>query len=191
MVPELLALVHTLHGHAGVGATLALVRSHFHWPTIVRNTRLYVASCACNRRKRSRSQKIATMPGRAVEPWVTLEVDILSMGTASRTGNKHILLEVDRASRFPFAFPLPSKGTKEVARILTNFRSDGGGEFRSKIPKSLCHWLKARLDFGLADHSRGQGAVELDGAAQTTSLDNFVEQRKQNLLEVRKVLEQR
>ena len=31
----------------------------------------------------------------------------------------------------------------------------------------------------------------LNGAAQTTSLDNFVEQRKQNLLEVRKVLEQR
>ena len=31
----------------------------------------------------------------------------------------------------------------------------------------------------------------LNGAAQTTSLDNFVEQRKQNLLEVCKVLEQR
>ena len=30
----------------------------------------------------------------------------------------------------------------------------------------------------------------LDGAAQTTSLDNFVEQRKQNLLEVLKALEQ-
>ena len=266
MVPELLALVHTLHGHAGVGATLALVRSHFHWPTIARDTRLYVASCGSNRRKRSRSQKIATMPGRAVEPWETLEVDILSMGTTSRTGNKHILLAVDRASRFPFAFPLPSKGTKEVARILANvcltygvprnFRSDGGGEFRSEILKSLCHWLKDRLDFGPADHCRGQGAVErfggwlqemlaelckawpdrwveyvapacwikrtlpdsslqskmtafellfgrkprtsldslvplLDGAAQTTSLDDFVEQRKQNLLEVRKALEQR
>ena len=155
MIPELLALVHTLHGHAGVGATLALVRSHFHWPTIARDTRLYVASRGCNRRKRSRSQKIPTMPGRAVEPWETLEVDILSMGTTSWTGNKHILLVVDRASRFPFAFPLRSKGTKEVARTLANlcltfgvprnFRSDGGGEFRSEILRSLCHWLKARL----------------------------------------------
>ena len=265
MVPELLALVHTLHGHAGVGATLALVRSHFHWPTIARDTRLYVSPCGCNRRKRYRSQKIATMPGRTVEPWESLKVDILSMGTTSRTGNKHILLVVDRASRFPFAFPFPSKGTKEVARILANlcltfwvprnFRSDGGSEFRSEILKFLCHWLKARLDFGPADHSCGQGAVERfggwlqeilaelcrawpdswdeyvapacwikrtlpdsslqsnmtafellfgrkpqtslyslvplqDGAAQATSLDNFAEQRKQNLLEVRKVLEQ-
>ena len=206
------------------------------------------------------------MPGRTVEPWETLEGDILSMGTTSRTGNKYIVLVVDRASRFPFAFPLPSKRTKKVARILANlcltfgiprnFRSDGGDEFRSEILKSLCHWLKARLDFGPADHSRGQGAVErfggwlqemlaelcktwpdrwdecvasacwikrslpdsslqskmtafellfgrkprtpldslvplLDCAAQATSLDNFVEQRKQNLLEVGKVLEQR
>ena len=173
MVPELLALVYTLHGHAGVGAALALIRGHFHWPAITRDTRLYVASCGCNRRKRSRSQKIATMPERAVEPWDTLEVDVLSMETASRTGNKYVLLVVDRASRFPFAFPLSSKGTKEVARILANlcltfgvprnFRSDGGGEFRSEILKSLCHWLKARLDFGPADHSRGQGAVERFG----------------------------
>ena len=104
MAPVLLALVHTLHGHAGVGATLALVRTHFHWPTIARDTRLYVASCGCNRRKRSPSQKIATMPGRTVEPWETLEVDILSMGTTSRIGNKYILLVVDRASRFRLHF---------------------------------------------------------------------------------------
>ena len=184
MVPELLTLVHTLHGHAGVDATLALVRNHFHWPTIAWDTRLYAASCGCNRRKRSHSQKIATMPGRTVEPGETLEVDILSMGTISRTGNKYILLVVDRASRFPFAFPLPSKGTKKVGRILAylcltfgvprNFRSDGGGEFRSEILKSLCHWLEARLDFGPADHSRGQCAIERFGGGSKKCWRNFV-----------------
>ena len=120
MVPELLVLVRTLHEHAGVGATLALVRGHFYWPAIARDTRLYVASCGCNRRKRSRIQKIATIPGRAVEPWETLQVDILFIGTTCRKGSKYVLLEVDRASRFPFGFLLPLKGTKEVARILAN-----------------------------------------------------------------------
>ena len=85
----------------------------------------------------------------------------------------YVHLVVDRASRFQFVFPLPFNGTKEVASILANlcltfgvprnFRSDGGGELRSGILKSLCHWLKARLDFGPADHSRGQSAVERFG----------------------------
>ena len=206
------------------------------------------------------------MSGRAVEPWEILEVDILSIGTTPRAGNKYVLLVVDRDLRFPFGFPLPFKGAKEVSRILANlcltfgvprnFRSDGEGEFRSEILKSLCHWLKDRLDFGPADHSCGQGAIErfegwlqdmqtelcrawphrwgecvapacwinrnlpdsslpskmtafellfgrkprmfldslvplLEDATQPGSLDNFQEQRKQNLTQVRKVLERR
>ena len=87
MVSELLGLVHTLHGHAGIGATLSLVRGPFHWLAIARHTRFYVSSCGCNRRKRSRGQKIATILGCAVEPWETLEVDMLYMGTTSRAGN--------------------------------------------------------------------------------------------------------
>ena len=66
------------------------------------------------------------MPGRTVEPWETLKVDTLSMGTTPRTGNKYILLVVDHVSRFPFASPLPSKGTKEVARILANLGLTSG-----------------------------------------------------------------
>ena len=112
MVSELVVLVHTLQGHAGIGTALALIRDRFHWPENARDTRLHVSSCGCNRRKRSRSQKIVTMPGRAVEPWETLEVDIFSMETTSRAGNKYVLLVVDRTSRFPFVLSLPSKGTK-------------------------------------------------------------------------------
>ena len=55
-------------------------------------------------------------------PWnhKTLEGDIWSMGTTSRAGNKYVLLVVDHASRFPSGLPLPSKGTKDVTRILAN-----------------------------------------------------------------------
>ena len=108
-----------------------------------------------------------------MKPWETLEVDIFSMGTTSRAGNKYVLLVVDRASRLSFGFSLPSKGTKDVAWIFANlcltfgaprkFRSDGKGELRSEILKSLGNWLKARINFGAADHSRGQGIVERIG----------------------------
>ena len=36
MIPDVLALVHTLQGHAGIGATVAIVSKHFFWKTAVR-----------------------------------------------------------------------------------------------------------------------------------------------------------
>ena len=115
MVPDLLALVHTQHGHPGVAATLTLLRQRFYWPPIARDTREYVLSCGCRRRKRSRSQRIAMMPGRLVEPWEVLEMGLLKMGASSLAGNEYLLLVVDRASKFPFAFPLPTKKSEDIA----------------------------------------------------------------------------
>ena len=170
MVPDVLALVHTLHGHVGVGATLALVRDRFHWPSVVKDTRQYVLSCSCRRRKRANSRKLAMTPVRAVDPWEELEIDLLTIDTTSRSNNKHILLVVDRASKFPFGFPLPTKEADGVARILAELcltfgvprkiRSDRGKEFRAQVVTHLCKWLKADIAFGPADHPRGQGAVE-------------------------------
>ena len=95
MIADVLALVHTLHGHAGVGATLALVRDHFHWPAVTRDTRQYVLSCGCRRRKRPNSRHIALLPGRPLEPWDELQIDILKIHTPSLSGNKYVLPVVD------------------------------------------------------------------------------------------------
>ena len=109
-------------------------------------------------------------PVRAVDPWEELEIDLLTINTTSRSNNKHILLVVDRASKFPFGFPLPTKEADGVARILAELcltfgvprkiRSDRGKEFRAQVVTHLCKWLKADIAFGPADHPRGQGAVE-------------------------------
>ena len=170
MVADIIALVHTLHGHAGVGATLSLLRDHFHWPTMMKDTRHYVLSCACRRRKRPLSRRVAMMPGRPLEPWDELQMDILKIDTPSQTGNNYILLVVDRASKFPFGFPLETKQAVGVARVLVELcltygvpktvRCDGGSEFGAEVVKHLCRWLRASIVFGAADHPRGQGSVE-------------------------------
>ena len=82
-VADIIAFVHTLHGHAGVGATLSLLRDHFHWLTMMKDTRHYVLSCACRRRKRPLSRRVAMMPGRPLEPWDELQLDILKIDTPS------------------------------------------------------------------------------------------------------------
>ena len=39
-------------------------------------------------------------------------------------------------------------------------RASGGGEFTATVIEHLCGWLKVPIEFGPADHSRGQGSVE-------------------------------
>ncbi|CAN0252998.1 unnamed protein product, partial [Pylaiella littoralis] len=63
MVPDVIALVHLFHGHAGVGATLHLVRRYFFWSHMARDIRHYVLSCGCRRRKRPTSRRVAMLPG--------------------------------------------------------------------------------------------------------------------------------
>ena len=115
LVPEPLALIYHLHGYPGVASTLAPTRERFHWPTVVRNVREYVLSCRCSRRKRSSSQQLALLLARAVEPWEVLELYLLRIGITSLAGNECIQLAVDKASKFHFAFPIPTKKAKGVA----------------------------------------------------------------------------
>ena len=170
LVPEMLSLVHVMHGHPGIAATLILLRERFFWHTMSRDVRESVLSCKCRRRKRSHSQQIAMLPGRAISPWEVLEVDLMRAGTVSNTGNKYLLLVVDKASKFPFAYPLPVKQAEGVARHLMQLcltfgvpkaiRCDGGGEFEARCIRHLCRWLRADIQYGPADHPRGQGSVE-------------------------------
>ena len=109
IVAHVLALVHTLHRRVGVEATLALVRDHFHWPSVTRDTRRYVLSCGCRRGKRPSSRRAAMLPERPLEPWDELQIYILKVDTPSLSGIKYVLLEADRASKFPFGFPLETR----------------------------------------------------------------------------------
>ena len=185
LVPEVLALVHAMHNHPGIAGTLALLRDRFFWLTMTRDVREYVLSCKCRRRKRANSQRIAMLPGRAIEPWEVLEVDLLRIGTPSLAGNKYLLLAVDKASKFPFAYPLPSKQAEGVARHLMQLcltlgitkviRRDGGGEFDARCIQHLCRWLRADICYGPADHPRAQGSVERLGGWIQDALSELCE----------------
>ena len=100
-------------------------------------------SCGCRRKKRSRSQRIAMLPARFLEPWEVLEVDLQRFPNTSEAGNEYLLLVVDKASKFLFGYPLPSKEAHGVARILLDLcltfgapsftMADGGGEFTAAV----------------------------------------------------------
>lgn len=179
MVAGALALVHSTNGHPGIAITTLIMKTKFSWPTMRRDVREYVKSCGCRRRKRSSSRKVGMLPARFLRPWEVLEMDIQDLHQLSSAGNRYLLVVVDKATKFLFGFPLPSKEAVEVSRklmelILTfgvpvRIQSDAGGEFTAKVVEHLCKWLNINLTHGPADFARGQGTVErLGGWFQET-----------------------
>ena len=75
-------------------------------------------SCGCRRLKRSTSQRVTMLPARFLKPWEVLEMDIHDMGARSEAGNKHLLVVVDRASKFLFACPLSNETAKNAVKKL-------------------------------------------------------------------------
>ena len=86
-------------------------------------------------------------------------MDIHDMGARSEAGNKHLLVIVDRASKFLFAYPLPNKTAENVAKklldLLINYgiplslHNDTGAEFIAEVVQHLCKWLNATIDMAL------------------------------------------
>ena len=130
-------------------------------------------SCLCRRRKMAWSQCVVMMPAWLLCPWEVLEMDLQEMKKVSSAGRRYLLVVVDRASRFLFAYPLEFKGSVGVARKLLELmpklgvpmstRSDAGGEFTAKVVAHLCQWLNVPLDHDPAVHPRSQGTVERMG----------------------------
>ena len=75
-------------------------------------------------------------------------MDIHKMGARSEAGNRDLLVIMDRASKFLFAYPLPNKTAENVAKklleVLLTFgiplslRSDPGTEFTAEVVQHLC-----------------------------------------------------
>ena len=45
------------------------------------------------------------LPGRPLEPWVELQIDISKIDTPSLSSNKYVILVADQASKCPLVVP--------------------------------------------------------------------------------------
>eukprot|EP00752_Nemacystus_decipiens_P012408 g10995.t1 len=174
LIPAALALAHGTFGHPGIARTTIIIADKYHWPSLKKDVRRYVLSCRCRMKKRPSSMQLYMLPARFLKGWDVLKVDMVDMKVETPTGNRYILVVVDRATKFLFGFPLPTKETIGVSRKLLelllifglplSIRCDPGTENTSEIMAHLCRWLKVSLDFGPTNHPRGQGTVERMGA---------------------------
>ncbi|CAM9237065.1 unnamed protein product [Sphacelaria rigidula] len=56
--------------------TIAMVNACYDWPGLSADTRKYVVSCGCRRRKRTNSHTVAMRLARFLQPWEVIGVDI-------------------------------------------------------------------------------------------------------------------
>ncbi|CAB1106551.1 unnamed protein product [Ectocarpus sp. CCAP 1310/34] len=174
LIPGVLALAHGTFAHPGSARTTIIIADKYHWPSLKKGVRRYVTSCRCRMSKRPSSAQLRMLPARFLRPWDVLELDILDMKTVANSGSRYLLVGVDRATKFLFGFPLKTKERVGVSRKLlglllifglpTSIRCDPGRDNTSEIMEHPCRWLKVSLDFGPANHPRGQGTVERMGA---------------------------
>lgn len=57
---------------------------------MARDVREYVLSRGCRRRRRFASQRIAMYPGRAIQPYNVLDMDLMSPGDESLGSNEYL-----------------------------------------------------------------------------------------------------
>lgn len=83
------------------------------------------------------------LPARFLKPWEVLEMDIQDFHQLSSAGNRYLSVVLDKASKFIFGFPLPTKAAVEVSQELVELVltfgiplfmcSDMGGEFMAQV----------------------------------------------------------
>lgn len=93
----------TVRTASGAERITLLIERKYHWPTLKEDVRACVLSCKCRRRKRTTPDA-----GAASSAVGGVEMDIQGMKVPSDKGNHHLLVVVDRATKFFTAFPLPS-----------------------------------------------------------------------------------
>lgn len=110
---------------------------------------------------------------RHLQSWEVLQINVQGMGGESSAGNRHVLVVMDRASKFALAYPLRTEDAESVERALMDLvlmfgvpwsiRSDSETGFTAKGVEHLFRRQKESIDYGPANHARAQRSVESPG----------------------------
>lgn len=98
-----------------------------------------------------------------------VEVGVQDIKQVMETGNRYLLVLMDRATKFLFIFPLPRESLEPMARLLVKpflacgvplvVHSHAGCGFIPDVVRHVCGWMKVEQTHRPADHAGSQGVV--------------------------------
>lgn len=160
-------------GHAGMRRMLSNIKKYYFWPGLEKDVINFVKRCdKCQRHKYSTYVKepmvITSTANTAFEK---IYLDIVGPLERDNTNYSYILTLQCELSKYVEAYPLISKNTTEVARILVNnfilrygipkeIATDRGAEFMSSTMNEVCKLLHITKTNSTAYHHQSIGALE-------------------------------
>lgn len=176
--------MHNLSGHLGIRKTYHKIKNRYFWDKFRRDVREYCKSCgSCQINKPRRNKAIAqaaTIP--FLRPFEILHIDICVSFPVTERNNKHIIVAVDRLSKYVVAKAIPDQTAITAARhvyenIITVFGpyryivSDLGSCFISEIFENLqIFCTPASHLYTISYHASSNGAVERQNSSIKASL---------------------
>ena len=121
---EVMRALHDLpmSGHLGYNKTYEKMRSQFYWKGMGVDIKDFVRTCAsCQSRKPPQPKRSGEMQlFSATRPFEVVGVDLLGPLTRTTSGNKHIVVIVDRFSRWVELAAVPDITTNTVADVVVD-----------------------------------------------------------------------
>ncbi|XP_068209304.1 uncharacterized protein [Palaemon carinicauda] len=171
-----LSLAHedSFSGHLGLSKTFCRLSKCFWWPGMKSSVKKFVRTCEVCQVMGKPNQPIPKAPLNPIpsigEPFAELVIDVVGPLPRTKLGFTHLLTIMDRASRFPEAFPMKKITSKAVFDKLVEFfsryglprkiQSDCGSKFTSRVFKSKCAELAIQHITSVPYHPESQGVVE-------------------------------
>ncbi|KAK2912287.1 hypothetical protein Q8A73_006400 [Channa argus] len=170
--------------HPGADRSIHLLRRHFWWPSLVKDTREFVAACAtCARGKTPKKPPDGLLQPLPIpsRPWSHIALDFVT-GLPPSHGNTTVLTIIDRFSKAVHFVPLPKLPTAtETAELLTqhvlrlhgiprDIVLDRGPQFVSQVWKAFCKALGATVSLSSGFHPQSNGQTERANQSLETAL---------------------
>ncbi|KAK2899296.1 hypothetical protein Q8A73_012425 [Channa argus] len=148
--------------HPGADRSIHLLRRHFWWPSLVKDTPEFVAACAtCARGKTPKKPPDGLIQPLPIpsRPWSHVALDFVT-GLPPSHGNTTILTIIDRFSKAVHFVPLTKLPTAtETAELLTQH-----------VWKAFCKALGATVSLSSGFHPQSNGQTERANQSLETAL---------------------
>ena len=146
----IMTLAHENFGHLSRNSVVKHITKSFYWPTLWKDVRLHVMSCAMCQRATKKNPKRAPMIAREIVtiPFERVSIDLVGPLPKNRGRFQYLFTYIDNASRWPEAEPLRSITAKSVIKVFETIYlrnglpgivvSDNGTQFCSKQFEKFC-----------------------------------------------------